>query len=63
MKVNLNFVQIDMDQFFTIRTDFCHLAVEIDRIIATRTTRYHNSNDLGLLLHVLAILSQILEID
>jgi hypothetical protein len=51
METDFNLVQIDMNDFLTIRTHFCYLPIEIDRISTTRTTGYNNTDDLGFLLH------------
>ena len=51
-KAYFNLIEVDVDDLFAVRADFCHLSVEIDRITATRTARNDDSDDLCLLLHV-----------
>lgn len=52
MKAYFDLIEVDMNDFFTICTDFCNLSIEIDRVTATRTTRNDNPDDFCFLLHV-----------
>jgi hypothetical protein len=51
MQTHFNFIEIDMDQLFTICTDLGDLSVKIDRIAAAGATCNNNADDLGFLLH------------
>jgi len=52
MKTHFNLIQVDVYYFFTIRANFGHLSIEVDRISATRTACNDNADDLCFLLHV-----------
>ena len=51
MEAHFHLIQVNMDDFFAVGTDFCDLPVEIDWISATWTARNDNSDDFCLLLH------------
>jgi len=58
MQANLDLVQIDLHNFFTVSTDFSNLAIKINGIPTNRATRNNDTDHLGFLLHDSDILSR-----
>lgn len=60
MQAHLNLIEVDVDQFFTIRANFGDLTVKIDWISTAWATRNDNANDSCLMLHSGAFLFHIM---
>jgi len=58
MQADFHLIEIDVHDFFAIGTDLGNLTVKINGIPTYRTTRNHNTDDLGFLLHDATFLSR-----
>ncbi len=58
VETHLDFIEVDMHDFLTIRTNFRNLSVKINRVSTHRATCNYNTDDLCFLLHDVAVLSR-----